>query len=109
MQIHIHTDQHIDGHEAFAAWATGEVQSALNHHKEQTTRVEVHMGDENGARSGQGDKRCLIEVRLAGHQPLAVTHHADTLYQAVTGAADKMNRMIETALGRAARSEIVPG
>lgn len=108
MQIQIHTDHHIEGHEAFAAWATGEVSSALSHHKDQITRVEAHMGDENGHKGGQGDKRCVLEARLAGRQPLAVTQHADTLYLAVTGAADKLNRMIEGALGRAARTETVP-
>lgn len=108
MQIQINTDHHIEGHEALVAWATGEVKSALNRHSAHITRVEVHLSDENGHKSGTNDKRCVMEARLQGRQPLAVTHHAETLYQAVTGAADKLTRLIESALGRAARSEPLP-
>ena len=108
MQIQINTDHHIEGHEALAAWATGEVKKGLTHHSEHITRVEVHLSDENGHKSGTDDKRCVMEARLQGRQPMAVTHHAATLHQAVTGAADKLNRMIDSAMGRAARSESQP-
>jgi ribosome-associated translation inhibitor RaiA len=108
MQIQINTDHHIEGHEALVAWATGEVGTALSHHKGHITRVEVHLSDANGHKSGQNDKHCVMEGRLEGRQPMAVTHNAQTLYQAVTGAADKLNRLIESTLGRAARSDASP-
>jgi ribosome-associated translation inhibitor RaiA len=108
MHIQINTDHHIEGHEALAAWATGEIKAALSHHGEHITRVEVHLSDENGHKSGSKDKRCVMEARLQGRQPLAVTHHAPTLYQSVSGAADKLNHLIESTLGRAARTEVVP-
>jgi hypothetical protein len=44
--------------------------------------------------------RCMMEARLEGRQPLAVTHHAQTLGQAVDGAADKLCRLIDSTLGR---------
>lgn len=105
MQIQINTDHHIEGHEALVAWATGEVKSALTRHGAHITRVEVHLSDENGHKTGQSDKRCVMEARLEGRQPMAVTHHAENLHQAVTGAADKLARVIESTLGRAARAE----
>lgn len=108
MQIQINTDHHIEGHEALAAWATGEVQSALSRHSDHITRVEVHLSDENGHKSGQSDKRCVMEARVEGRQPMAVTHNAENVHLAVTGAADKLTRMIASALGRAARSEASP-
>ena len=92
-----------------AAWAKGEIEGALNHHSEHVMRIEVHLSDDNGAKSGPTDKRCVLEARLNGRQPLAVTHHGESLHQAVTGAAEKMNRMIETSLGRSARSQGQPG
>lgn len=108
MQIQINTDHHIEGHEALVAWATGEVKTALGRHSDHITRVEVHLSDENGHKSGQSDKRCVMEARLEGRQPMAVTHHAENLHQAVTGAADKLARVIESTLGRAAaRTETV--
>lgn len=108
MQIQINTDHHIEGHEALAAWATGEVKNALNHFSTQVTRVEVHLSDENGHKSGQNDKRCLLEARLEGRKPLAVTHNASTLYLAVTGAAGKLTRLMEHTLGRAAHPQALP-
>lgn len=112
MQIQINTDHHIEGHEALAEWARGEVKTALKLHTAHITRVELHLSGDNGGKPGHkggpGDKRCLLEVRLQGRQPLAVTHHADTLYQAVTGAAAKMNHLIDSTLGRAARMAPVP-
>lgn len=65
----------------------------------QITRVEVHLSDENSdKKSGAEDKRCLLEARLAGIQPLAVSHQAATLELAVDGAVDKLMRSIDTTL-----------
>lgn len=100
MQIQINTDHHIEGHEAFSAWATEEVTRALGHHKSHVTRVEVHLSDENGHKTGPSDKRCAMEARLEGRQPTAVTHQAASVHLAVTGAAEKLNRVIESTLGR---------
>jgi ribosome-associated translation inhibitor RaiA len=100
MQIQINTDRNIEGHERLAAWARGVVEQALNHVSDRITRVAVHLSDENGDRSGQQDKRCLMEARLEGHQPIAVTHQAATMDQAVNGAAEKLISMIESILGR---------
>jgi ribosome-associated translation inhibitor RaiA len=108
MQVQIHTDHHIEGHEALAAWATSEVTRALAHHSAQIMRLEVHLADENGHKLGPDDKRCVLEARLVGRPALAVTQHATTLYLAVSGAADKLNRLIESSLGRAARTDTSP-
>lgn len=108
MQIQINTDHHIEGHEAFAAWATEEVIHTLGHQKTHVTRVEVHLSDENGHKSGPSDKRCAMEARLEGRQPMAVTHQAASVHLAVTGAADKLSRLIESTLGRLERAKTSP-
>ncbi|MEI8170730.1 MAG: HPF/RaiA family ribosome-associated protein [Rhodoferax sp.] len=103
MQIQINTDHHIEGHETLIAWASDEVTSALSRHSGHITRVEVHLSDANGHKGGQSDKRCAMEARVEGRPPLAVTNNADNLHQAVTGAAEKLNRLIESSLARASR------
>lgn len=108
MQIQINTDHHIEGHEALAAWATGEVRSGLSRFNASVTRVEVHLSDENGHKSGPDDKRCVMEARVQGRQPLAVTHNAPSLYLTVTGATEKLSRLIDSTLGRAARPAALP-
>jgi ribosome-associated translation inhibitor RaiA len=100
MHIQINTDHNVEGREGLAAHVEEVVASALSHVSAQITRVEVHLSDENGAKGGLNDKRCLMEARLEGRQPTAVTHHANTLPQAVDGAADKLKRAIESTIGR---------
>jgi ribosome-associated translation inhibitor RaiA len=100
MQIQINTDRNIEGHEALAAQAREAVESALSRISDHVTRVEVHLSDESSHKSTLNDKRCVMEARLEGRQPVAVTHHAATIDQAVDGAADKLTRLIESTLDR---------
>ena len=100
MQIQINTDHNIEGREALAIQVADIVESALARVSDRITRVEVHLSDENGDKQGQNDKRCMMEARLEGRQPVAVTHQAATLDEAVDGAADKLVRLIESTLGR---------
>ncbi|MES2878514.1 MAG: HPF/RaiA family ribosome-associated protein [Pseudomonadota bacterium] len=108
MQIQINTDHHIEGHEALSAWATGEVQSTLGRHSGHITRVEIHLAEDSAHKGRPNDKRCVLEARVEGHQPQVVTEHAENFHQAVTGACGKLNRLIESTLGRAARSAPAP-
>ncbi|UHD16443.1 HPF/RaiA family ribosome-associated protein [Thiocapsa bogorovii] len=100
MQIQINTDRHIEGHERLAAWASGVVEQALSRVSDGITRVVVHLSDENGDRSGQHDQQCVMEARLEGRQPIAVTHQAATMDQAVNGAAEKLTGAIDSIIGR---------
>jgi hypothetical protein len=57
MQIQINTDHHIEGHEALAAWATGEVKSGLSRFSASVTKVEVHLSDQAGDRLAKAKKK----------------------------------------------------
>jgi ribosome-associated translation inhibitor RaiA len=100
MHIQINTDSSIEGREELASQVKGVVEGALSRFSDRITRVEVHLSDQNSDSSGQDDKRCMMEARLAGRQPTAVTHHAESLVDAVVGAADKLNRSLESTLER---------
>lgn len=101
MQIQINTDDNIKGSERLAQQVEAMVGDALDRFGEQITRVEVHLSDENsGQKGGVDDKRCLLEARLAGLQPIAVSHEAETMRQAVGGATEKLVRTLESTLGR---------
>jgi ribosome-associated translation inhibitor RaiA len=100
MQIQVDTDHTIEGHEALADQIRGVVENALSRMSDHITRVEVHLTDESGSKSGENDKRCMMEARLEGRQPIAVTDEAATLDLAVDGAADKLARLIEHTLGK---------
>jgi len=100
MHIQVNSDNSIEGREELATRVEAVVEEALSRFSNQITRVEVHLSDENSHRSGQNDKRCMMEARLENRRPTAVTHRAATLDQAINGAADKLQRSIESTLGR---------
>ena len=101
MQIQIQTDHNIEGHEALADQIRGVVEDALSRFSDRITHVDVHLSDQNSEhQDGNDSLRCLIEARLEGRQPIAVTDQATTLDQAIDGAADKLTRRLDHTLGR---------
>ena len=77
------------------------VASAVERFASRISRVQVHLGDENSAsKGGAYDKRCMMEARLDGRPPIAVTQQAATLDAAMDGAAAKLERSIDSMLGR---------
>ena len=99
MQIQVNTDHNIHGGERLATHVTAELSTGLSRFDGWLTRVEVHLS-EDGAHKPE-DKRCVIEARPAGKAPVAVTHHATTVDDAYTGAAHKLERLLDTKYSRA--------
>ncbi|HEX8611281.1 MAG TPA: HPF/RaiA family ribosome-associated protein [Telluria sp.] len=100
MQININTDKTIERHQGLDDHVQSVVSAAVSRFSEHITRVEVHLSDDNSQKSSDGGNRCLLEARVTGYQPIAVSDHSVHLHQAITGAADKLKRAIESALGR---------
>ena len=100
MQVLTNTDRSVAGSAASSAQVEESVTDLLGRFSQQVTRVEVHLRDENGQRGGTDDKRCLMEARLEGRPPTAVSHRASTMQLAIEGAAAKLARAIESTLGR---------
>jgi hypothetical protein len=101
MQIQVHTDRNVDASDGLVQRIETELTSALSRFGDQITRVEVHLGDESGGRSGGTDKRCMLEARSAGQQPVAVTHHAASVGEACSGAVHKLETLLQSKYGRA--------
>ena len=99
MQVQVHTNQ-IEGSARLQEWVSAEVTGRLEHFDELLTRVVVHISDDNAHKSGSDDKRCHIEARPKGHQPVSVTHKAEAMGLAIDGAAEKMRHVLEHLTGR---------
>lgn len=100
MQIQVNTDENVKGGEDLSARVAAEIRARLDRFSQHITRIEVHLSDEDGGKSGDSDKRCLIEARLEGRQPEVVSEQAATLEGAYSGAAKKLQRALQTTLGR---------
>ncbi len=102
MQIQINTTNDVEGRAALLSHAEDQVRQRLSRFESRLTRVEVHLGDENGARNTAGDKRCVLEARPTGLAPVTVTDHGNTLEEAMSGALKKMVNSLETTFGKLA-------
>jgi ribosome-associated translation inhibitor RaiA len=100
MQVLVNSDHHIVGGEDLTKRVQGVVEGRLERFQARITRVEVHLNDLNGNKLGERDKRCMMEARVGGMKPIAVTHEAPTLTEAIHAAADKLERAIEHTLGK---------
>ncbi|QXI12976.1 HPF/RaiA family ribosome-associated protein [Pseudomonas zeae] len=111
MQIQVNSDNHIQSSQRLEEWVRTTIESTLERYEEDLTRVEVHLSDENGDKPGPHDLRCQLEARPKGHQPISVTHKADSLEQAIDGAAEKLEHALEHLFGKLRgkpRAAVVP-
>lgn len=100
MTIQFNTDNNINGRETFEAKCSTIITEGLSRFTAQITRVEVHLSDEDSGKNGVNDKRCKLETRLAGLQPMLVSHDADDFEAAVKGAVQKMKTSIDSKIGQ---------
>jgi ribosome-associated translation inhibitor RaiA len=101
MQIQIRTDHNIEGHQDLADWLSSVVEDALSRVSDRITSIDIHLSNQNNEQQDGNDSlRCVMEARLEGRQPIAVTNQADTLDRAVEGAADKLTHLIDHTLGK---------
>lgn len=100
MIIQVNTDHNIAGSERLNEHVKEVITEAFGRHSEHITRVEVHLSDENGNKSGVDDKKCVLEARMEGHQPVVATSHAGTTEQAVNLAIEKVKHSLDTIIGK---------
>lgn len=100
MTIQINTDNNITGTEELSSLVESTIAENLKRFNNQITRIEVHLNDENSHKNGINEKRCMMEARLEGMQPIAVTAHGDTIQEAVKVALGKLKSLLDTTLGK---------
>ena len=100
MTIQFNSDKTIKGDKRNQDFFTSQIEGHLDRYEPYITRIEVHLSDQNGNKEGRNDIQCLMEARLKGRKPIAVSDRADTIEQAVSGSIDKLKISLETILGR---------
>ena len=95
MNIELRTDKHIQNSERLIDYVREELNQEFQRHSERITHFSVHLSDENGAKGGDDDIRCMIEARPAGLKPVVVNHRAHNVDTAIRGAIDRLKRSLE--------------
>ena len=100
MEILINTDNNISASAELRSYLTADLEASIERFAEHLTRLEVKISDENGKKEGDKDKKCVLEARLRGMQPLAVTGHGNSIDQALAEASSKMKTSLDTTMGK---------
>ena len=96
MTIQLNTDKNIEGSERLTNYINDTISEELSRFNDYITRIEVHLSDENGAKEGANDKKCVLEARIKNKQPIAATSNADTVEKALSDSLSK----IKAAVGK---------
>jgi ribosome-associated translation inhibitor RaiA len=101
MLIQVNTGNGLENTEALQRWASEHLNETLDRFQQDVIRVEVQLADENSSgKAGNADKRCMMEARLAQHQPVAVVHHGADQDEAFRGAARKLLHALDHTLSK---------
>lgn len=104
MQIQVNSDKTVTGDASLTGFVKSETQRILATLATKVTRVEVHLSDVNGRKTGTADKRCVVEARPAGARPLSTSATAKKLDAAIGQALRKMQRALRSFFGRHGRA-----
>ncbi|WP_316808039.1 HPF/RaiA family ribosome-associated protein [Pedobacter agri] len=100
MTIQLNTDKNLTIHQEYEDKIKGLINDGLARFDDLITRLEVHLSDENGSKDGLDDKRCLLEARISGKEPIAVTNLGNNYDLALSGAISKLKSKLETIAGK---------
>jgi hypothetical protein len=106
MKVQVNTSNEIDNNDALQRWASDYLNEQLARFEGDLTSIEVQLSDENhGAKGGSVDKRCMLEARISGRAPVAVTNHGPDQNLAFRGATEKLANALDHAFGKSDRRE----
>ncbi len=99
MQVILHNDDVLHGFESAQEYTEEVLRKAIKGHRwDQLSRIEVWVADENSSKGGPDDKRCSMEAHPRGKKPVGVRNHAPDIAHAISGAAEKLARVLEKDL-----------
>jgi hypothetical protein len=102
MLIEVRTDASIAGGEALSDQVKGAVRAALHRYGDRVRRIDVHLSDAAGNKTSHDNKRCSIEARRDGCEPILVAQQDSSMDKAIHGAVHKLKTAIDGAFGKEA-------
>lgn len=97
MQIQLNSDNHTPLGADGAAELESVIEQRLSRVADRITRVEVHVSETT---SGASLKRCSVEIRPTGMEPLTATAEGTTFEKAATGATTKVMTALDRQIGK---------
>lgn len=108
MKIQVNSDHTIATDTGLNQFIEHEVSRLMDRFAMRLTRIEVHLSHVDHKKTGQADKRCVVEARPAGVRPLIVSAKATKIRFAVDEALRKMQRTLASFFERRRRLQHTP-
>ena len=105
MQVQVNCGNGLTAKDTLEQWAGDFLNEELARFRDEITRVEVQLTDEAKGKRGGDDMRCMLEARLTGHSPIAVSHSAQNMDEAIRGASQRLIHALVHAWGKLDRHE----
>jgi len=99
MQILINTGEGMETSDALESHVRDKLGGVDRRFGDRLTRIEVYLKDVNAGKGGV-DTACTMEARPKGLDPLVVEANAEDAYTASHEAARRLERALESRLGR---------
>ena len=106
MKVQVNASNDVQNKESLERWASDYLNERLARFSQDLTSIEVQLTDENhGTKGGAADKRCMLEARMAGRAPVAVTAFGADQNLAFRAAGEKLEHALDHAIGKLDRRE----
>ena len=100
MIIQLNTDNNIQGTENLEQYVNEKLQDSLRYFADHITRIEVHLSDQNGEKTGPDDILCKMEARVEGKRPVLVEGRNSSKEKALDEASKKMKSALDSIIGK---------
>jgi hypothetical protein len=106
MKVQVNASNDVHNKDSLESWADDYLNERLARFGQDLTSIEVQLTDENHAtRGGDADKRCMMEARISGRAPVAVTAFGPDQNLAFRAAGEKLEHALDHAFGKLDRRE----
>ena len=100
MEIQINSDNNLRVSKEYNLQIQELLSTKLSRFEKHLTRIELYLSDVNSHKDGGDDKKCVIEARLKGKDPIAVTTTEENHDKSIALAVEKMKSALNTSLGK---------
>ncbi len=100
MIVQFNTDNTMNGADRVSTYFSDLIAKDLSHFESHISRVEVHLSDQNGQKEGPDDLKCVMEARIDGKAPIAVSANADTDKKAILAASKKLKGAVRKTIDK---------
>lgn len=100
MEIQINSDNNLRVSKEYNIQLKQLLSTKLRRFDKYLSRIELYLSDVNGSKDGVNDRKCVIEARIKGKDPLVVTSIDENHDKAIALSLEKLKSSLDSVLGK---------